>query len=67
MIASSKVALITGAATGIGRAIAIRLAKEGASVAINYVGSATQADEVVKEIEAKFKDKKVMKESILIR
>lgn len=46
-----KVALITGAATGIGRAIAIRLAKEGISVAINYMGSSTQADEVVKEIQ----------------
>lgn len=52
MIASSKVALVTGAATGIGRAIAIRLAKDGISVAINYMGSATQAEEVVKEIEA---------------
>lgn len=52
MIASSKVALVTGAATGIGRAIAIRLAKDGVSVAINYMGSAAQADEVVKEIQS---------------
>lgn len=46
----NKVALITGAATGIGRSIAIRIAKDGISVAVNYIGSPTQADEVVKEI-----------------
>ena len=46
----TKVALITGAATGIGRAIAIRLAKDGITVAINYVGNSSQADEVVSEI-----------------
>lgn len=45
-----KVALITGAATGIGRAIAIRLAQDGIAVAINYVGDSKQADAVVKEI-----------------
>jgi 3-oxoacyl-[acyl-carrier protein] reductase len=47
-----KVALITGAATGIGRAIAVRLGKNGFSVAVNYMGSSTQADEVVKELQA---------------
>jgi glucose 1-dehydrogenase len=43
-------ALITGAATGIGRATAGRLAADGAAVVINYVGPPDQADEVVKEI-----------------
>lgn len=47
-----KVALITGAATGIGRAIAIRLAKDGIAVAVNYIGDAKLADEVVNEIRA---------------
>ncbi|MBA0885128.1 SDR family oxidoreductase [Flavobacterium undicola] len=45
-----KVALVTGAATGIGRAIAIRLAKDGIAVAVNYVGDSKQADEVINEI-----------------
>jgi 3-oxoacyl-[acyl-carrier protein] reductase len=47
---TKKVALITGAATGIGRAIAIRLAKDGILVAVNYVGNSNQAEEVVKLI-----------------
>ena len=34
-----KVAIVTGAATGIGQAIAIRFAKEGASVVVDYVGT----------------------------
>ena len=46
----TKVALITGAATGMGRAFAIRLAKEGIAIAVNYVGDSKQADEVVNEI-----------------
>ena len=45
-----KVALITGAATGIGRAIAIRLAKDGIAIAVNYIGDPTLANEVVREI-----------------
>ncbi|WP_298148329.1 glucose 1-dehydrogenase [Flavobacterium sp.] len=48
---TTKIALVTGAATGIGRAIAIRLAKDGITVAVNYIGDATQANEVVNEIQ----------------
>ena len=47
----NKIALITGAGRGIGRAIAIALAKEGAEVGINYNGSEERAKEVNQTIE----------------
>lgn len=47
----NKVALVTGASRGIGRAIALRLAKDGAAVIVNYNGSKEKAEAVVKEIE----------------
>ncbi len=47
----NKVALVTGAARGIGKAIAKALAAEGAVVIVNYNGSAQKAAETVKEIE----------------
>jgi glucose 1-dehydrogenase len=45
-------ALVTGAASGIGRSTVIRLAADGASAVVNYVGSRDPADAVVSEIEA---------------
>lgn len=49
---SGKVALVTGASRGIGKAIAVTLAEYGASVIVNYNGSKEKADEVVAEITA---------------
>ena len=47
-----KTALVTGASRGIGREIALALAKEGANVVVNYSGSQDKANEVANEISA---------------
>jgi len=47
----NKVALVTGSSRGIGKAIALRLAKEGANIAINYLKNKEQAENVAKEAE----------------
>jgi len=47
---SGKVIIVTGSSKGIGRAVALRLAKSGASVVINFSSDQAPADEVVKEI-----------------
>ena len=48
---TGKIAVVTGASRGIGRAIAIKLAAEGATVIVNYNGSEEKAKEVKQEIE----------------
>ncbi len=48
---TGRTALVTGGSRGIGRAIALALADEGADVAVNYVASETAAREVVAQIE----------------
>ncbi|KAK1757766.1 60S ribosomal L40 [Echria macrotheca] len=50
MSLAGKVFLVTGASKGIGKAVALRAAAEGASVVINYLSDKTAADGVVSEI-----------------
>jgi len=47
-----KTAVVTGAGTGIGQAIAIAFANEGASVVVDYVGDASVAEETLSKINA---------------
>ena len=49
---TGKIAVVTGASRGIGKEIAKTLAAKGATVVVNYNGSAEKAEETVKEIEA---------------
>ncbi|MEC1179386.1 3-oxoacyl-[acyl-carrier-protein] reductase [Metasolibacillus meyeri] len=52
MTLQNKTAIVTGASRGIGQAIALELAKEGAKVVVNYSGSEARAQQVVEQIQA---------------
>lgn len=47
---TGKVAVVTGASSGIGKAIAIEMGQQGASVVVNYIGKSDAADQVVTTI-----------------
>lgn len=50
--ALTKSVIVTGGSRGIGRSIAIRLAKDGFAVTVNYAGNSTKAEEVITEIKS---------------
>ncbi|WP_438799878.1 3-oxoacyl-[acyl-carrier-protein] reductase [Alkalicoccobacillus porphyridii] len=51
MILQDQVAIVTGASRGLGQAIAMELAEQGAKIVVNYAGSKERAEQVVKDIE----------------
>ncbi|MBR4554839.1 MAG: 3-oxoacyl-ACP reductase FabG [Ruminococcus sp.] len=59
-----KVAIVTGASRGIGRACAVRLAKDGYTVAVNYSRSEEEAQKVLSEIKANGGDGMIYKADV---
>lgn len=61
---TDKVALVTGASRGIGRATAIRLAEAGAHVVVNYVTSRSAAEQTAEEVAARGRDVAIVKADV---
>jgi len=51
-MSNNKVAIVTGGSGGIGRAVALRLARDGFAVVVNYAGNAAKAEGVVEKIKS---------------
>src|SRR5262245_23054862 len=50
--APTKTAIVTGGSRGIGRAVALRLARDGFAVVVNFAGNTAKAEEAIAEIKA---------------
>ncbi len=67
MVLTGKVALVTGASRGIGRAIALALAQAGADVAVNYVLDAARAEETARLVRAAGRRALVLQADVVAR
>jgi glucose 1-dehydrogenase len=61
---AGKVALVTGSSSGIGQGIAVRLAKDGADIVVNYSGSLTGAQDTQNQIESLGRKAIIMKADV---